>query len=171
MSICWVITGAGHFLRESVAMLSEIDDVEIFMTRAGAEVAARYSLYSALSASGKKLRRESDSSAGELTKFFNGHFEKLVIAPATSNTVAKCAMGIADSLASTFFAQAGKAGIPALVLPTDQQHDITSESISGAQLTIRPRAIDIAHVEALSRFDCVTVARSPQELRDLLMLG
>ena len=42
--ICWVITGAGHFLLESIQVLSSLRSVDVYLSRAASEVAARYSV-------------------------------------------------------------------------------------------------------------------------------
>ena len=48
-------------------------------------------------------------------------YHTVVVAPATSNTVAKCAFGISDSLPTNMFAQAGKLGIPGIVFACDTE--------------------------------------------------
>ncbi|MDR3281257.1 MAG: flavoprotein [Synergistaceae bacterium] len=163
--ICWVITGAGHFLRETADFLCGLPDfsVDLYLTRAGVEVAARYGQMERMEARGFKVFRENDYSSSGLIYFSSGRHDALVIAPATSNTVAKCALGIADSLASNFFAQAGKSGVPIFVLPTDTEGDITSITPSGKKIQIRPRMADLDRVRELSRFPGVTVLRSPEE--------
>jgi flavoprotein len=82
--------------------------------------------------------------------------------------VAKCALGIADSLASNFFAQAGKSGVPIFVLPTDAEEEITSVTPSGKKISVRPRPIDLARTDELARFPGVTVVKSPGGLGEIL---
>ncbi|MDR1579233.1 MAG: flavoprotein [Synergistaceae bacterium] len=168
--ICWVVTGAGHFLGETAGILASLRGVRVdmYFTRAGAEVAAKYGLFKNLEACAEHAFRENDYSAGSAIYFAGGRYDALVIAPATANTVAKCALGVADSLASNFFAQAGKSEVPAIILPTDAKTEIESATISGRKIKVRPRPVDLQRTEELSRFPGVTVVYSPEELRGVL---
>ena len=168
--ICWVVTGAGHFLDETADTLASLRDgrIDLYFTRAGAEVAAKYGLLKKLEACAGHTFRENDYSSGGAIYFAGGRYDALVIAPATANTVAKCALGVADSLASNFFAQAGKSGTPIIILPTDAETEIESTTISGRKIKIRPRPIDLQRTEELSRFPGVTAVTSPDALRSVL---
>lgn len=168
--ICWVVTGAGHFLGETADILASLRGarVDLYFTRAGAEVAVKYGMLKRLEACAENAFRESDFSSGSAIYFAGGRYDALVIAPATANTVAKCALGIADSLASNFFAQAGKSGVQIIILPTDAKTEIESTTISGKKITLHPRPIDLQRTEELSRFPGVTAALSPESLRHVL---
>jgi flavoprotein len=144
--------------------------VDLYFTRAGAEVAAKYGLLKKLEACAEHAFVENDFSSAGAIYFAGGRYDALVIAPATANTVAKCALGVADSLASNFFAQAGKSGVPIIVLPTDAKAEIESTTISGKKITLRPRPIDLQRTEELSRFPGVTTVTSPESLRCVLNL-
>ena len=168
--ICWVVTGAGHFLGEISDVLASLRGtrVDLYFTRAGAEVAAKYGLFKRLEACAEHTFRENDFSSGSAVYFAGGRYEALVIAPATANTVAKCALGVADSLASNFFAQAGKSGVPIIILPTDANAEIESTTVSGRKIKIHPRPIDLQRTEELSGFPGVTAVASPESLRGVL---
>ncbi|MDR3164585.1 MAG: flavoprotein [Synergistaceae bacterium] len=168
--ICWVATGAGHFLDETADVLASLRSVrvDLYFTRAGAEVAAKYGLFKKLEACVENTFRENDFSSGSAIYFAGGRYDALVIAPATANTVAKCVLGVADSLASNFFAQAGKSGVPIIILPTDAKPEMESTTISGRKIKIRPRPIDLQRTEELSRFPGVTTVLSPESLRLVL---
>lgn len=82
-------------------------------------------------------------------------------------------MGIADSLASNFFAQAGKSGVPTLILPTDGEREIASITPSGREIKVIPRPIDLRWTEELKdagKFPGVSVGLSIPDLRSLLSL-
>lgn len=172
--ICWVVTGAGHFLREVADLLVDLSDrrqVDLFFTRAAREVVARYGLKERLEASAGRFFYEGDYSAGQSIYFSSGRYRILVVAPATANTVAKCALGIADSLASNFFAQAGKSDVPIVVLPTDGEREVDSITPSGHTIKIKPRPVDLRWMHELSdgeNFPNVTVALSIADLTSLL---
>ena len=169
MKLCWVITGAGHFLAGTVDFLSRLDaaSADVFLTRAAAEVSARYHQTERLKSLGFKLSRENDFSAAGSIYFSSGRYDALVMAPATANTVAKCALGIADSMASNFFAQAGKSSTPIFILPTDCEEDMVSVTPSGRNIEVRPRLVDLARLGELSRFPGVTILRSADELEKI----
>lgn len=160
--ICWVITGAGHFLRESVALLPEGADV--YLTRAAIEVCARYGVAEQIAGGKRRVLREVDYSAAPIIYFSMGRYSRLVIAPATANTVAKCALGIADSLASNFFAQATKSGVECAILPTDVAPEMTSVTPSGKSIVVRPRALDLENTERLAQIENVVLLRSITDL-------
>ena len=140
-------------------------ELDVFMTRAGAEVASMYGMTESIERAATSVTRESSYSSRHIVRFASGRYGLLVVAPATSNTVAKCALGIADSLASSFLAQAGKSGVQAVVLPTDVEKEMVSCTPSGKPLNIRPRDIDLRMTDALSLIENVTVVKSPNELR------
>jgi len=98
----------------------------IFVSLAGEEVLKMYGLFSELSIiSGGGylqeilLEREEGYSSPKTGRFMMGVFDLLIIAPATANTIAKIANGIADSMVTNAAALSNKAGIPVYVLPTE----------------------------------------------------
>ena len=40
----WAVTGSGHFLTESLALLRSLEDVDLFLSRAAAEVLRMYKI-------------------------------------------------------------------------------------------------------------------------------
>ena len=128
-NVAWAVTGAGHYLAESVAAMEEIareNRVCTFVSRAGEEVARMYGLFdtfSEISGGGYLeevfLEREEGASSPKAGRFMMNRFDLLIIAPATANTVAKIVCGIADSLPTNAAALANKANVPVYVLPTD----------------------------------------------------
>jgi flavoprotein len=91
----------------------------------------------------------------------------VVVAPATSNTVAKCAFGISDSLPTNMFAQAGKLGIPNIVFACDTEPVVITKAPK-EWVTLRPRRIELDNVERLRQIDYCQVVASPAELEAAL---
>ena len=54
-------------------------------------------------------------------------YDAVAIAPATANTVAKMAHGIADTLVTQAFSMAGKSGTPVVVMPSDHSESVEAE--------------------------------------------
>jgi len=60
-------------------------------------------------------------------RVMTGSYDAVAIAPATANTVAKMAHGIADTLVTQAFSMAGKSGTPIVVLPSDHSEAVEAE--------------------------------------------
>lgn len=114
-----------------------------------------------------RVFRDTTASAAPVGLFYQGQYHTVVIAPATSNTVAKCALGISDSLVTNIFAQAGKLRIPIIVFACDSEPVVITESPS-EWVTLYPRAIDLAHTAKLATFEGVTVVDSVEALHEAL---
>ena len=98
-----------------------------------------------------------------------------MIAPATSNTVAKCIYGISDTLVSNIFAQAGKCRVPSIVFACDTAPQMETEAPS-KWVTVFPRPVDLENTQRLKSFPLVSkwwkrsmtcALRSRRALREL----
>ncbi len=160
--IGWAITGAGHLINEIHEITSSLDDVELFLSRAAEEVMKMYKIdFDGLPG---KIHTEGLSSTPVCGKFATGHYRGLIVAPASGNTVAKFVSGIADTLITNIFAQAGKSHVPTIVFPTDVARAMPTMSPSGP-ITVYPRAIDLKNTDKLAAFEGVTVVRSLDDLK------
>lgn len=136
-NVAWAVTGAGHYLAESVAAMGKISQknrVCTFVSEAGEEVLRMYGLFDRLkeiSGGGYLeevfLEREEGSSSPKAGRFMMNKFDLLIVAPATANTVAKIVCGIADTLPTNAAALANKAAVPLYVLPTDVLERVETE--------------------------------------------
>ena len=64
-------------------------------------------------ASGFRLLRDKTASAVPVGMLYDDVYHTVVVAPATSNTVAKCVVGISDTLPTNMFAQAASSALRA----------------------------------------------------------
>jgi flavoprotein len=101
--------------------------------------------------------------------FYAGKYHTLVIAPATSNTIAKMAYGFSDSLVTNLFAQAGKTCVPSIIFACDTMPEIGSKSINSEaprenMVKVYPRQIDLDNVAKLANFEVTTVVADMTEL-------
>ena len=139
MKLAWGITGAGHFLRESVEVFKKLKKstpylkVTTLVSLAGEEVVRMYGLENDLNfiSDGSYLEEiflESGQGASvpKTGRFLLGKYDALIISPATSNTTAKIVCGIADTLITNAVAQASKGGVPVYIIPVDIAGDIES---------------------------------------------
>lgn len=139
MKLAWGITGAGHFLRESFDVIKKLKKstpdlkVTTFVSRAGEEVIRMYGLEDDLKfiSDGSYLEEiflesRQGASVSKTGRFLLGKYDALLISPATSNTTAKLACGIADTLITNAVAQAAKGGVPVYIVPVDISGEIES---------------------------------------------
>lgn len=159
----WVLTGSGHFFTESLDLIRSLDAVDLFVSRAAAEVVRMYKTKLDLPA-GTRIFRDTTASAAPVGRFYEGVYHTLVMAPATSNTVAKCVFGISDTLATNVFAQAGKCRVPAIVFACDSAPELLTEA-PGGTVKVFPRRIDLENTARLAEFERTRVVLSLDELR------
>jgi len=166
--IAWAITGAGHDLRECVEVLLKLKMVDVFLSRAGEEVLRMYNLHERINAPNTSIYRENQASSPVVGRFSAGKYSVLVIAPATSNSVAKFVCGISDSLVTNLFAQSGKSRVPAIVFPTDIEAEMNSLNPHGETIKVYPREVDLENTKKLGAFAGVYVVRNREELEQCL---
>jgi flavoprotein len=152
----WALTGSGHFFTECFDIMRSLPDLDIFVSRAAAEVVRMYK--KELPAK-TRVFRDTTASAVPVGGFYYGHYHTLVVAPATSNTVAKCVFGISDNLATNVFAQAGKCRVPVIVFACDTAPELETMAPKG-MVKVYPRRIDLDNTERLKAFEATTVAES-----------
>jgi len=163
----WVLTGSGHYLRESLEVATELPAVDFFLTRAAEEVLPMYgwtlaALRQALGGRGRILR-DTTASAAPVGLLYRGHYHTVVVAPASSNTVAKCAQGVSDTLGSNMLAQAGKCRIECIVFACDTEPVVITDA-PNRRVVLYPRPIDLENTERLRAFQRTIVVSTPTEL-------
>jgi flavoprotein len=114
-----------------------------------------------------RVIRDTTASAAPVGAFYYGVYHTLVVAPATSNTVAKCVYGISDTLATNVFAQAGKCRVPTIVFACDTAPELETEAPKG-MVKVYPRQIDLDNTTRLKAFSGVAVVESLGELGEAL---
>lgn len=114
-----------------------------------------------------RVIRDKTASAVPVGQLYEETYHTVVIAPATSNTVAKCAFGFSDSLPTNMFAQAGKLGIPGIVFACDTEPVVITKAPHD-WVTLRPRRIELDNVARLREIEGCEVVCSPTELEAAL---
>jgi len=171
MRVAWGITGSGDRLRETVAVMKKIKElypeVEIraYLSRAGQQVVLYYKLMEELKEN-FKVWVEVNSNVPFLAGMLqSGKFDFLLIAPATSNTVAKISLGIADTLLTNSAIMALKAFVPVYIMPSDYKEGIVETELpDGKKLKIRVRREDVEHVQRLSKMDGISILEKPEDI-------
>ena len=163
----WAITGSGHYLKECLDLVQQRSDVDLFLSKAAAEVLAMYDFDLKSLRERMTCFRDTTASASPVGLFYHGHYERLVIAPATSNTVAKMVWGVADTLVTNIYAQAGKCRIPSIVFACDTEPAMQTEAPDG-MVMVYPRRIDLENMQRLGEFEYTRVVTSFSQLRNAL---
>lgn len=167
----WCVTGSGHYLEESMALAQRLPNVDLYLSAAADEVLPLYGMRLEWLRERFRVFRDKSASSVPVGRLYAEAYHTVVIAPATSNTVAKCALGLSDSLPTNMFAQAGKLGVPSLVFACDTEPVVVTKaprSHATEWLTLRPRRIELENVERLRQIDHCTVLTSPDELEAAL---
>jgi archaeoflavoprotein AfpA len=171
LRIAWGITGAGDYLIQSMSAMGNVRrdlgaDVTVLLSQSGELVVKWYGLWDDLRSTFDKVRVEKGPNvpfvAGPLQL---GHYAFLFISPATANTAAKIAYGIADSLITNCVAQTIKGSTPVYIYPVDQKlGSQLTEGPKGEQITITTRQIDLENTERLRKMEGITVLSQPSEI-------
>lgn len=163
--LAWAITGSGHYLRESLQILASIKEVDIFLSKAAAEIIKQYGFQPQLDALGHRVFQDKTASSVPVEFFYEGKYHALVIAPATSNTIAKMAYGFSDSLVTNLYAQAGKTRVPSLVFACDTAPELESEAPKENMVKVYPRQVDLDNVKKLASFEATNIIASIENLQ------
>jgi dihydromethanopterin reductase (acceptor) len=168
--LAWAITGSGHYLRESLAILQMLENVDIFLSKAAAEIIKQYGFQAQLDATGHKVFQDKTASSVPVEGFYAGKYHTLVIAPATSNTIAKMAYGFSDSLVTNLYAQAGKTRVPSIIFACDTAPELTSEAPRDNFVQVYPRKIDLDNVQKLATFEHTQIVENINMLQKAISM-
>ena len=139
----WVLTGSGHFFNESIDLINSLENLDLFVSKA---------------------YKDNSSSSVTVGRFYKNYYHTLIMAPTSSNTVAKCVYGISDTLATNIFAQSGKCRVECIYFPCDTAPELETLSPKGF-VKVFPRKIDLQNVKNLKKFERTTVVMSFNELK------
>ena len=174
--VAWGITGSGDRLPETIDIMKKIRkeyqnevDLRVFLSKAGEQILRWYKLHEPLKQNFEKVLVELNSNspflAGDLEL---GKFEFLLIAPATSNTVAKIAAGITDTLLCNSAIMALKASVPVYIMPSDyKEGTLTTRLPDGKDLALRVRKEDAENTRKLSLMENVFLLEKPEDICDV----
>jgi dihydromethanopterin reductase (acceptor) len=160
----WALTGSGHFFTECLEMIRRLDHVDLFVSKAAAEVVRMYKHDLNLPDT-VRIFKDTTASAAPVGGFYYNVYHTLVVAPATSNTVAKCVYGISDNLATNVFAQAGKCRVPTIVFACDTAPELETRAPKDIVM-VYPRRVDLENTEKLKSFEATEVVESLAALQE-----
>jgi len=172
----WGITGSGDEIKEILETITKFNedhpDVEtrVFMSKSAEQVLAWYRILDKVKASFSRVRGESSPNtpflAGELQA---GKYDFLVVAPTTSNSTTKIALGIGDTLITNAVNMAVKANVPVLVYPCEVgEAEKVTILPNGDELKLSIREIDSKYIKMLEEDPGINVIHSIDELKQTL---
>lgn len=173
--IAWGITGSGDLIKETYETMVDIkskSDLEImvFLSKEGETVMKWYNIWNDIQRDFPNFKTEGGPNspfiAGPLQV---GYYDALVIAPTTSNTVAKIVYGIADTLVTNVVAQTAKGSTPIYILPVDREKGtVTTYSPEGREMVLKMREVDVNNTHKLARMENINVINSPEDIYDIV---
>ncbi|UCG45976.1 MAG: archaeoflavoprotein AfpA [Candidatus Bathyarchaeota archaeon] len=176
MKIAWGITGSGDRLIESVNTMQHLQrkydlDIDVIVSKAGETVLTWYKLSDVIQKDFKKVFIERTPNTPFLMGPLQlGKYDFLLLCPATANTTAKIAYGIADSLLTNCVAQATKAGLPTFIFPVDQKAgEVKTVLPNKKTITLQMRDIDLENVDRLRRMRNITVLSNPAAIEPVIL--
>jgi archaeoflavoprotein AfpA len=171
--VAWGITGGGDRLAETIEVMKQIKkhyweavEIQVFLSKAAITVLKYYGLENELKSNFERAYTEVDSNTPFLAGWLQqGKYEFLLIAPATSNTVAKIACQIADTMLTNAVSMGLKASAPIYVMPTDIAEGVTFTRLpKGETMKLQVRHEDAENVKKISKMEHLSVFAQPEEI-------
>ncbi len=174
--VAWGITGAGDKIADYLTVMEAIKkqytdtvDIQVFVSKAGEMVLKFYNMEKRLRENFEKVNVEVNANAPFLAAWLQmGKYEFLLIAPATSNTVAKIANGIGDTMLTNAAIMGLKAFKQVFVAPTDYDvGECMTRLPNGKEMKLRVRKEEVELVNRLRTMDGIRVLEGPEEVKDV----
>ncbi|MCW4029122.1 MAG: archaeoflavoprotein AfpA [Candidatus Bathyarchaeota archaeon] len=172
--IAWGITGAGDKIQEIIETMKAFKqqaadkvEIDVYLSKAADTMLKFYRLDEDLKANFAKVMVESNSNSPFLAAWMQMHkYEFLLIAPASSNTVAKLVNGIGDTLITNSAIMSLKAFVPVYVLPVDYKESVLYTKLpNGKEMKLRVRKEEAEQVRRLEATEDVHVFPSIEQMR------
>ena len=174
--VAWGITGAGDKIAEFIEAMTQVKreyeaivDIHVFVSKAGETVLKFYNLEAKLRASFERVHIEINSNTPFLAAWLQmRRYEFLLIAPATSNTVAKIANGIGDTMLTNAAVMSLKAFVPVYIVPTDYKEGVVYTKLpNGKEMKLRVRKEEVEQVGKLRQMEDMHVIEGPEEIEGI----
>jgi len=176
--VAWGITGAGDKIAEIVEVMKDVKkqsedvvEIEVYISKAADTMLKFYRLEDDLKKNFSKVTVEVNSNSPFLAGWLqSGRYEFLLIAPASSNTVAKIANSISDTMLTNAAIMSLKAFRPVYVLPTDYRESVVSTKLpNGKEMKLRVRKEEADQVRRLEAMEDMHVLESPQKMHEFFL--
>ena len=174
--VAWGITGAGDRIAEFLEVMEQLKkdyestvEIQVFLSKAGETVLKSYNLESQLKQNFPKVRVEVNANSPFLAAWLQNHkYEFLLIAPASSNTVAKIANCIGDTMITNAASMSLKAFVPVYIVPVDyEEKTLITKLPNGKDMKLRVRKEDAEQVRKLMRMEDMHVLENPGKIHEV----
>lgn len=175
--IAWGITGSGDLINDTYNVMVDIKnrtdiDVMVFLSKEGETIMKWYHMWDDIQHDFPNFKVDAGPNspfiAGPLQM---GHYDALLVAPVTANSVAKIVNGIADTLVTNVVAQTAKGDTPIYLLPVDQvRGTVKTFSPKGKEMELKMRDVDVTNSEKLAQMENITVLSRPADIYDIVGL-
>jgi archaeoflavoprotein AfpA len=176
--IAWGITGAGDKIAEIIEVMKDfkgqaegVAEVEVYISKAADTMLKFYGLEEELKKTFPKFFVEMNANSPFLAAWVqSGKYEFLLIAPCSSNSVAKIANSISDTMLTNAALMGLKAFQQIYLLPTDYKEGIVSTKLpNGKEMKLRVRKEEADQVRRLEAMDGMHTFENPQKMKEALL--
>ena len=173
--VAWGITGGGDRIVETLEVMEDLKkqsegvvEIDVYISKAAEIVLKFYKLTDQLNRNFPKVQVELNSNSPFLAAWLQMRkYEFLLIAPATSNTVAKIANGIGDTLITNSAIMSLKAFVPVYIMPTDFRESVIYTKLpNGKEIKLRVRKEEADQVRKLEGMEGIYALESPQKIKE-----
>ena len=174
--VAWGITGAGDRIAEFLEVMQQLKkeyestvEIQVFLSKAGETVLKFYNLENQLKQNFPKVTVEVNANSPFLAAWLQNHkYEFLLIAPASSNTVAKIANCIGDTMITNAASMSLKAFVPVYIVPVDyEEKTLITKLPNGKDMKLRVRKEDAEQVRKLERMEDMHVLENPEKIPEV----
>ncbi len=171
----WGITGSGDEIKDILDVMIHFKEnhpkveTRVYLSKSAQQVLTWYKIYDKITNTFKvKIETNPNTPflAGELQ---SGKYDFILIAPTTSNSTTKIALGIGDSLISNAVNMAVKAEVPVFVYPCEvgEEEKVTILP-NGDELKLAIREIDARYIDVLEKDPGIHVLKNVVEIKQIL---
>lgn len=174
--IAWAVTGAGEKIEKTYETMVDIQEkygdkveIRVFVSNAGKQVLKFYRLFKKIKESFEYVSFEVNSNSPFLAGDVQLHkYEFLLVAPCTSNTVAKLASRIGDTMITNAVIMGQKSQVPVYIMPVDFKEGVTVTKIpNGNDLILELTKEDIDCVRKISNMNNTFVFEDTDEIYNI----
>jgi len=174
LKVAWGITGAGDKIAEIVEVMKDLKkqsedvvDIDVYISKAADTMLKFYRLDEEVKKSFSKVMVEVNANSPFLAAWMqSGKYEFLLIAPCSSNSVAKIVNSISDTMLTNAAIMSLKAFKPVYILPTDYKESVVSTILpNGKEMKLKVRKEEADQVRKLEKTEDVHVLENLQKLQ------
>ncbi|MCL1965877.1 MAG: archaeoflavoprotein AfpA [Candidatus Bathyarchaeota archaeon] len=172
--VAWGITGGGDKIAEIVKIMLDLKkqyehevEIHVFVSKNGETMLRFYRQFEVLKAEFSHFTVEMNPNAPFLASWLqSGRYDFFFVAPTSSNTVAKIANSIGDTLITNSVIMSLKAFGTVYLFPTDYRESIVETVVpNGKTIKIQVRKEEADQIRRLEQMEGMHVFDTPEKIR------